>query len=118
MYQVIDSSGQTFGPAPVETLKQWAIERRLTPDMTVVDETTGQRGLASDMLVGLGVFIDPIPPSEPAQHTGPVQPISYAYKGSTESGEPPTLQTRFVAFFIDFLLGMMVYGSLSALMTI
>ena len=110
MYQVIDHSGQTFGPAPIETLKAWAVERRLTPDMIVVDQATGKQGVAADMLLGMGVFLDPIPaPSEPAIQ---VPQISYSYKGSTEPGKPPMLQTRGVAFLIDFILGMSFYAAM------
>lgn len=112
MYLVVDTSGQSFGPAPIETLRQWAIERRLTPDMTVIDQTTGSQGLAADMLLGMAVFLDPIPPEEPST---PIQPVSYAFKGSDDPGQPPTLHSRASAFFIDFLFGMMVYGALHAL---
>jgi len=136
MYQIIDKAGQTFGPAPIDTLKQWAIERRLTPDMTVVDQSTGQRGLASELLLGMGVFLDPIPPGadpNPAPAVTPphVEPIvqdpdqappaqsipavSYVHKGSSKPGHPPTLQARGVAFFIDAIFGLMVYMGLTAL---
>lgn len=131
MYQIIDRAGQTFGPAPVDILKQWAIERRLTPDMTVVDQTTGKSGLASDMLLGTGVFLDPIPPGadpQPAQtppHVDPIlqdpdpavqpiQAVTYVHKGSTKPGQAPTLQARAVAFFIDLIFGLMVYVGLYA----
>ncbi|HWA84498.1 MAG TPA: RDD family protein [Fimbriimonadaceae bacterium] len=112
MYQVLDRSGQTFGPAPVDVLRQWAFEHRLTPDLIVIDTATGQQGLAGDMLRGMGVFIDPLPPDpDPAV----VQPVGYTYQGSTAPGQPPMLQTRAVAFFIDFLIGMLVYQTLHGL---
>ncbi len=110
MYRVIDKAGNAFGPATLETLRQWAIDRRLTPDMTVVDQTTGQQGEAAEMLLGLAVFLDPIPPD--TQHGPTIQPVSYAYKGSTEPGEPPMLQTRAAAYFIDVILAVMVYMAL------
>jgi uncharacterized RDD family membrane protein YckC len=115
MYQIIDKSGQTFGPAPIETLRQWAIERRLTPEMTVIDQDTGQQGEASAMLLGMAVFLDPLPPDPapaPAAPHRPPQAVSYAYKGSNEPGQPPMLQTRLVAFFIDFMFGMSLYLTL------
>ncbi|HVT10661.1 MAG TPA: RDD family protein [Fimbriimonadaceae bacterium] len=112
MYQVVDRSGQTFGPAPVDVLRHWAFEHRLTPDLIVIDTATGQQGLAGDMLRGMGVFIDPLPPDpDPVV----VPPVSYAFQGSTASGQPPVLQTRAVAFFIDFLIGVLVYQALHGL---
>lgn len=115
MYQVVDHSGQAFGPAPLDVLRQWAIERRLTPDLIVIDAVSGQQGPAGDMLRGMGVFLDPLPPDpDPVI----IQPVSYAYQGSTASGEPPMLQTRAVAFFIDFLIGMLVYQALHGLFAV
>jgi uncharacterized RDD family membrane protein YckC len=126
MYQVIDQTGQAFGPVALETLRQWAAENRLTPEMTLVDHATGQQGNAGEMLATLGVFgahapgpiAPPAPTATPGAYTRPVeqpqpinvQPVSYAYQGSSESGAPPMLQTRAVAFFIDFLLGMALYS--------
>jgi uncharacterized RDD family membrane protein YckC len=122
MYQVVDSSGQIFGPVPLETLRQWAAENRITPQTVLIDQSTGAQAPAWQMLSGLGVFPEaaPIPPAAAPQpgHAAPrpempaaqVQPISYAYKGSTEPGMPPLLMTRFVAFLIDYLFALMVYS--------
>jgi uncharacterized RDD family membrane protein YckC len=113
MYQVIDPSGETFGPAPVDVLRQWAVERRLTPEMTLVDEATGQRGLAGDMLLGKGIFLDPLPPDPTRpQVTAVVHTAGYAYRGSSEPGRAPFLQTRAVAFFIDSMFAMTLYFTL------
>lgn len=112
MYQVIDQTGQAFGPASLDLLRQWAAERRLTPDMIVVDQTTGMQGLAGDMLVGKGVFIDPIPPSEDEPVMSMPPPQAYAVQGGTDPGGLPTLQNRAAAFFLDMILGTSFYLTL------
>jgi uncharacterized RDD family membrane protein YckC len=112
MYQIIDQSGQKFGPASLDILRQWANERRLTPDMIVIDEATGQQGLAGDMLVGMGVFIDPVPPSSDDPVVTNTPPAGYAVQGGNEPGGLPTLQNRAAAFFVDLVLGTSFYLTL------
>jgi uncharacterized RDD family membrane protein YckC len=68
MFQVVDRTGQVHGPVPVETLRNWASEGRLTPDMTVINPATGQQGPAGQMLAGTLVF--------PAQAGGPPGPAA------------------------------------------
>ncbi len=115
MYQVIDSAGNSYGSISIETLRQWVAENRLTPDMTIVDEASGARGPAGQLLAGKGIFPDAAPPMQ--ARSAPA-PVSYSYKGSTEPGMPPMLQTRAVAFFIDFMLGLMVYEVVQVLINI
>ena len=70
MFQVVDRTGQVHGPVPVDTLRNWASEGRLTPDMTVINPATGQQGPAGQLLAETNVFAGPIghPGADP--HTG------------------------------------------------
>lgn len=112
MYQVIDSSGQAFGPASLELLRQWAAESRLTPEMVVVDLETARQGQAREMLAGLVVFVNTAPVDPPVTPAEPAQVPSYSYQGNDEPGHSPTLRNRAAAFLIDLLLGTSLYLAL------
>jgi len=139
MYQVVDRTGQTHGPVPVETLRNWASEGRLTPDMTVINTTNGQQGPAGTLLAGTNVFSNaPAAPqqayaqpsapqqqgfAQPQQNTFQqqvpqgtfAQPAQqFGFQGSDSANSIPKIGTRATAFLIDFLLGVGVMGAIGS----
>lgn len=63
-YMVLASDGQEYGPATVETLKQWVQEDRLRPESMLKDFHTGQRLPASQVP---GLFAATAPPPQAGQ---------------------------------------------------
>lgn len=49
MYHVIGSGGSKYGPADVNTLKQWVTENRVTPTTMLEDAVTGRQFPASEL---------------------------------------------------------------------
>lgn len=49
-YFVIANDGNQYGPAPVDTLEQWAAEGRIAPGTMLRDATNGQTVAASSIL--------------------------------------------------------------------
>lgn len=56
MYSVVGVDGQLYGPADINTLKQWCAEGRITPITNLVDPVTGRTLRASDLPDFAGVF--------------------------------------------------------------
>ncbi len=135
MFQVVDRTGQVHGPVPVETLRNWASEGRLTPDMTVINTANGQQGPAGQLLGGTNVFSNQ-PAAAPqtfAQPAAPQQGFAqpqqgfaaqvpqgnfaqpaqqYGFQGSDTANSIPKIGTRATAFLIDFLLAGGIMGVL------
>jgi hypothetical protein len=50
-FRVIGTTGQTFGPVDLETLKRWASQSRVTPDMEIEVVEDGTRMVARDWFI-------------------------------------------------------------------
>ena len=72
MYQIISMDGQVYGPVDVPTLKEWAANRRLTPQMTAIDPITGVQLPAGQMFADLDVFPQRVPPMVPSPQPGQI----------------------------------------------
>ncbi len=63
-YFVVGPDGQEYGPASVDTLKQWAQENRLTPDTMLKNFQSGQTVAAKSVP---GIFqVNPPPVGQPS----------------------------------------------------
>jgi uncharacterized RDD family membrane protein YckC len=106
MYQVIGKDGQVYGPVDVQTLKEWAGDRRLEPQTMMIDPITSQSLPASQMLADLGVFPLAAPPvygAEPAIHAVTTERAASAPAVALVEA---SLVSRFIACFIDSLCGL------------
>lgn len=123
MYQVVDQTGAVHGPVPIETLRQWAAERRLSPEMTVIEVATNQQGPAGQMLASYGIFVS-APPGQgmaagfsagyqQAQQAFPQAQEQFGFQGSDESGKVPRVFPRFAAFLVDFIIATGVMASVN-----
>lgn len=140
MFQVVDRTGQVHGPVSADVLRNWASEGRLTPDMTVINTTTGQQGPAGQLLAGANVFAAPTAQPYAPQPATPYSPPQsgaqgfvqsqipqgsfaqpqqqYGFQGSEASGSIPKIGPRATAFLVDFLLGLGVGGSTIAFLSL
>ena len=72
-YLVVGPDGKEYGPASVDTLKQWVAENRLLPTTQLRDFNTGQIVLASAVQ---GLFASQTPPAAVATATAPPGPAA------------------------------------------
>jgi hypothetical protein len=95
MYYVVGEGGAKYGPADVDTLKQWATENRLTAAMMLEDAATGAQ-IPAGQVPGL---FPPAPtqtiqqPMAPGMGQGPSQPSS-PYQSPTAPGSPYQAPTQ------------------------
>lgn len=81
-YYVIANDGNRYGPADIETLRQWVREGRVAPNTTLEDEFTGTQIRAS-LLPELKDLFPSIPPLGATEGVSPLPPRV----GGTPSGE-------------------------------
>lgn len=96
MYYVVGEGGAKYGPADLDTLKQWAAENRLTPSMTLEDAATGVQMPASQV-PGLFPSVPvqpvlqtpaaPLDPS-PSQPSSPYQSPQQPYQDPAQTQNP------------------------------
>lgn len=84
MYFVLGEGGAKYGPADVDTLKQWAAENRLSPTSMLEDASTGVQVQASQVP---GIY----PPAAPSQPTATQSP----YQTSSEPVQNPYQQNPY-----------------------
>lgn len=82
MYYVVGEGGAKYGPADLDTLKQWAAENRLTPAMTLEDAATGTQMPANQVP---GLF--PATPVQPILQT-PASPLDPGVAATPEASSP------------------------------
>jgi hypothetical protein len=70
MYFVLGAGGAKYGPADLDTLKQWAAENRITPDMLLEDASTGAQIPARQVPGLFGAPLGSPPPAAPPQDLG------------------------------------------------
>lgn len=96
MYYVVGEGGAKYGPADLDTLKQWAAENRLTPVMTLEDAATGIQMLASQV-PGLfpatsvqPILQTPAAPQDPtvSQPSSPYQSPQQPYQDPAQPQNP------------------------------
>lgn len=89
-YYVIAHDGQQYGPASVDTLKDWAAQGRLAPTTTLKDASTGQTLQAAQVP---GLFAAPQPG---APSPAPAAPVPSAYDPVLAPGyqQPPQPQPQ------------------------
>ncbi len=82
-YLVLAADGKEYGPASIDTLKQWIVEERLAPNSQLRDFTTGQLVLASSVA-------DLFPP-QPASSATPPPMTQWSQAPSTANYVRPAL---------------------------
>lgn len=83
MYFVVGDGGSKYGPADVETLKQWAAENRLTPTTMLEDAATGVQLQASQVP-------DLFPPAQPViQQSAPTEAPGSPYATPSSPYQTP-----------------------------
>jgi hypothetical protein len=83
-YLVVGPDGKEYGPASVDTLKQWAGENRLMPNTQLRDFNTGQIVLASSLTEVFPPIVDVTTAPAVAQWPQAPPPANYAHPGSTQ----------------------------------
>ncbi len=84
-YLVVGPNGQEYGPANVDTLKQWVAENRLGPQTMLKDFQTGQAVAASSVP---GLF--PPPVTAPPAAGQPMSAGPVGAPGSQNWSQPPS----------------------------
>jgi hypothetical protein len=82
-YFVLDDQGTKYGPADLATLNQWAVQGRIAPNTTLVEEFTNVRHRAID-LPGLHIAVMP---GMPAQGLPTQNPGAYGAPGQGAYGQ-------------------------------
>src|SRR2546430_1411462 len=81
-YLVVGNDGKEYGPVGMDALKQWAQEKRITPDSTLKNFSTGQTIQASAVS---GLFAAPVSPPMVSRQGAPTPP--YSGPGYSGTGE-------------------------------
>jgi hypothetical protein len=89
VYSIDGADGQTYGPAHIDTLIEWAREGRVVPRTSVTDHDTGRRFLACD-LAELAAIFDPEAVTGAAPPTADPLPV-IDLRSATE---PPARRSR------------------------
>ena len=88
-YFVIAPDGQQYGPASIDTLKQWVAENRITQATMLRHGPTGQTGAAGSVP---GLFTAPSPGSPvvapPAPAAAPDQTFAAGYEKPVPQAQP------------------------------
>ncbi|MEA2553871.1 MAG: hypothetical protein QOJ65_2047 [Fimbriimonadaceae bacterium] len=106
---VIGPDGGKYGPADVETLKQWAVENRLGPQTMLEDFNTGQRMPASavqGLFEGQGAATATAQPGQmnpPGLYENPPTPAYYGRPGNASGDDgSKELTLSFVFLVLSF----------------
>lgn len=113
MYKVVGSDGLEYGPADINTLREWISQGRLLPSTVVVDTVSGHRSLATDfpliadLFVSAGVSSQQPPQQPPAASYGASYGANYVapnyYQRPPQSGVSP--RSKIAAGLLALFLG-------------